>query len=285
MNIYLLLIIIASILLIIGVLVYFFQEKFIFQPEKLPKNFQFAYNNLSAEEKLVETEPNVFIDYLHFKTTESECKGLVFYLKGNTKSIKGWGKFAIDFTRLGYDVIMLDYRGFGKSTGRRSSDGMKRDIQFVYNLAKKLCDEKNIIVYGRSLGSGYAARLASQNNPKMLILASPIYSLISAIHRYLPFMPAKPFMRYNLPTHKYLKSVICPIRIIHGSNDKLVPLKSVVNLSKVNSSKTRLYTILEAGHINIHQYEEYHKVIEEILEGKALNIDLAQTSMYTNHRK
>ncbi len=284
MNIYLALIIIVSILLAIGIFVYFFQEKFIFQAEKLHKDFQFAYNNLNAEEKLVETEPNVFIDYLHFKTNE-KCKGLVFYLKGNTKSIKGWGKFAIDFTRLGYDVIMLDYRGFGKSTGRRSSDGMKRDIQFVYNIARKLCDETKIIIYGRSLGSGYAARLASQNNPKMLILASPIYSLISAIHRYLPFMPAKPFMRYNLPTHKYLKSVICPIRIIHGSNDKLVPLKSVVNLSKVNPSKTRLYTILEAGHINIHQYEEYHKVIEEILEGKAVNIDLAQTSMFTNHRK
>ena len=82
-----------------------------------------------------QTEPGAKINYLHFQVENP--KGVVIYLKGNTKSIKGWGKFAIDFTRLGYEVIMMDYRGFGQSTGKRTVEAMKRDSQFIYDIAKK----------------------------------------------------------------------------------------------------------------------------------------------------
>lgn len=75
------------------------------------------------------------------------------------------GKFAVDFTRHGYDVVMVDYRGFGKSMGRRTQKAIKRDLQVVYNKLRKMVDEKYIILYGRSLGSGFAAKLASMNNP------------------------------------------------------------------------------------------------------------------------
>ena len=125
MNIYLIIGIIVGITLFFGAIIYFFQNKVIFHPEKLPQDFQFAYENLNAEEKIVETEPGARISYLHFRVENP--KGLVFYMKGNTKSIKGWGKFAIDFTRLDYDVLMMDYRGFGKSTGRRSVEALKHD--------------------------------------------------------------------------------------------------------------------------------------------------------------
>lgn len=283
MNVYVILAIILIITLITGLFIYFFQHKFLFHPEKLPSDFKFAYENLYAEEKMVETEPGALIDYLHFKVENP--KGLVFYLKGNTKSIKGWGKFAIDFTRLGYEVIMLDYRGFGKSTGRRTNEALKHDIQFIYDLEKKNWDENDIIVYGRSLGAGFAAMLAAKNRPRMLILTSPLYSLIRAIHRYMPYMPARPFMRYNIPTFKYLNAVTCPIKIIHGTDDNLVPIKVAIQLSTINPKRTRFYAILGAGHINIHQFEEYHRVMEEIFNEKPMEIDIENTSLAFNHRK
>lgn len=273
----------VAIILAIGILIYFFQHKFFFQPEKLPPDFKFAYDNLNAEEKTVETEPGAKINYLHFHVNEP--KGVVIYLKGNTKSIKGWGKFAIDFTRLNYEVIMMDYRGFGKSTGKRNVEAMKRDSQFIYDLAKKEFSEDKIVVYGRSLGSGFAARLAAKNNPRLLILTSPLYSLLRAIHRYLPFMPAKPFLRYNIPTFHYLKNVRCPIKIIHGSDDRLVPINTAIDLSEINPKLTRLYVILRAGHINIHQFEEYHHVMEEIFEERKVFINAEQTSQGFSHRK
>lgn len=274
--------IILIVILVIGLLIYFFQHKFFFQPEKLPPDFKFAYEHLKAEEKTVETEPGAQINYLHFQVNEP--KGVVIYLKGNTKSIKGWGKFAIDFTRLGYEVIMMDYRGFGKSTGKRTAEAMKRDSQFIYDIVKKEFSEEKIVVYGRSLGSGFAARLASKNNPRLLILTSPIYSLLRTIHRYLPFMPAKPFLRYNIPTFQYLKNVRCPIKIIHGSDDRLVPIKTAVDLSEINPKLTRLYVILGAGHINVHHFEEYHRVMEEIFEDRKIFIDAGTTSLNVRHR-
>lgn len=275
--------IVVAVILAIGVLIYFFQHKFFFQPEKLPPDFKFAYDNLKAEEKTVETEPGAKINYLHFHVDEP--KGVVIYLKGNTKSIKGWGKFAIDFTRLNYEVIMMDYRGFGKSTGKRNVEAMKRDSQFIYDLAKKEFTEDKIVVYGRSLGSGFAARLAAKNNPRLLILTSPLYSLLRTIHRYLPFMPAKPFLRYNIPTFHYLKNVRCPIKIIHGSDDGLVPINTAIDLSEINPKLTRLYVILRAGHINIHQFEEYHHIMEEIFEERKIFIDAEKTSQGYSHRK
>lgn len=273
----------VAIILGIGILIYFFQHKFFFHPEKLTADFKFAYENLNAEEKTVETEPGAKINYLHFHVPEP--KGVVIYLKGNTKSIKGWGKFAIDFTRLNYEVIMMDYRGFGKSTGKRTVEAMKRDSQFIYDLAKKEFTEDKIVVYGRSLGSGFAARLAAKNNPRLLILTSPLYSLLRTIHRYLPFMPAKPFLRYNIPTFHYLKNVRCPIKIIHGSDDGLVPINTAIDLSEINPKLTRLYVILRAGHINIHQFEEYHHVMEEIFEERKVFMNADQTSQGYSHRK
>ena len=285
MNIdyYLIVGIVVAVILAIGILIYFFQHKFFFQPEKLPADFKFAYDNLKAEEKTVETEPGAKINYLHFHVDEP--KGVVIYLKGNTKSIKGWGKFAIDFTRLNYEVIMMDYRGFGKSTGKRNVEAMKRDSQFIYDLAKKEFTEDKIVVYGRSLGSGFAARLAAKNNPRLLILTSPLYSLLRTIHRYLPFMPAKPFLKYNIPTFHYLKNVRCPIKIIHGSDDGLVPINTAIDLSEINPKLTRLYVILRAGHINIHQFEEYHHVMEEIFEERKVFMNADQTSQGYSHRK
>lgn len=285
MNIdfYFIISVIVVIILVMGILIYFFQHKFFFQPEKLPADFKFAYEHLKAEEKFVETEKGAHISYLDFQVDNP--KGVVIYLKGNTKSIKGWGKFAIDFTRLGYEVVMMDYRGFGKSTGKRTVEAMKRDSQFIYNIVKKEFSEDKIIVYGRSLGSGFAARLASKNNPRLLILTSPLYSLLRTIHRYLPFMPAKPFLRYNIPTFQYLKNVRCPIKIIHGSDDKLVPINTAIDLSEINPDLTRLYVILRAGHIDIHQFEEYHRVMEEIFEERKVFIDAETTSLGYSHRK
>ena len=282
-DIYIIVAIIVVVILIIGLLIYFFHHKFFFQPEKLSPDFKFAYDHLKAEEKTVEPERGAQINYLHFQVENP--KGVVIYLKGNTKSIKGWGKFAIDFTRLNYEVIMMDYRGFGKSTGKRTAEAMKRDSQFIYDIVKKEYSEDQIIVYGRSLGSGFAARLAAKNNPRILILTSPLYSLLRAIHRYLPFMPAKPFLRYNIPTFHYLKNVRCPIKILHGSDDGLVPIKTAIDLSEVNPKLTRLYVILGAGHINIHQFEEYHRAMEEIFEERKVFIDMEKTSMNENHRK
>ncbi|RMA64490.1 alpha/beta hydrolase [Ulvibacter antarcticus] len=275
------LIIVLIVYLAISILLYYLQEFFLFKPEKLPKDFQFLYENQVVEEYNIETRDGAIINGLHFKVEKPI--GVVLYLKGNSKSIKGWGKFAVDFTRHRYDVIMVDYRGFGKSTGKRSQKAIKHDLQFIYKRITEKVSEKYIILYGRSLGSGFATKLASMNDPKMLILDAPYYSLTNVTGRYMPFMPLSVIMRYPMPTYKWLKYVNCPVRIIHGTQDKLIPFKSSVKLSQIRPKITRLYPIIGGGHKNMNTFEEYHKVLSEIILGDEKKIDLSTTSIGVQH--
>ncbi|MDT0554905.1 alpha/beta hydrolase [Patiriisocius hiemis] len=272
---------IIAIYIVISILLYYLQDFFLFKPEKLPKEFKFYYDNQVVEEYNLETRDGAVINGLHFKTKNP--KGVVLYLKGNSKSIKGWGKFAVDFTRHNYDVIMVDYRGFGKSIGKRSQKALKRDLQYVYNKIRERVSEKYIILYGRSMGSGFATKLASMNHPKMLILDAPYYSLTKVTGRYMPFMPLSILLKYPMPTYKWLKYVNCPVHIIHGTNDKLIPFKSSVKLSEIKPKITRLYPIIGGGHKNMNTFESYHKVLEEIILGEEKPIDLSTTSIGVKH--
>ncbi len=274
-------IIVFAIYIAASIVLYYLQEYFIFKPEKLDKDFQFHYNNQEVQEYNLSTRDGAVLNGLHFLVKKP--KGVVLYLKGNSKSIKGWGKFAVDFTRHGYEVIMLDYRGFGKSTGRRSFKALKRDLQFVYNKIKDKVDERYIILYGRSMGSGFAAKLASINNPRMLILDAPYYSLSKVAGKFIPFMPVSLIMRYPIPTYKWLKYVNCPIHIIHGTHDKLIPFKSSVKLSKIRPKLTRLYTVIGGGHKNLNNFESYHKMLGEIINSRIKKINLSNTSIAVKH--
>ncbi len=262
-------------------MLYFLQDYLMFKPEKLEKDFQFHYENQEIEEYNVETRDGATINGLRFKVKDP--KGIVFYLKGNSKSIKGWGKFAVDFTRLGYDVLMIDYRGFGKSTGRRTQKAIKRDLQVVYNKIKENADEKYIILYGRSLGSGFATKLASMNHPRMLILDAPYYSLSKVAKRYMPFMPLSILIKFPMPTYKWMKYVECPIHIIHGTDDKLIPYKTSVKLSKIRPKQTTLHSIIGGGHKNLNTFESYHKILSDIITTKPKKVNLEGSSIDIKH--
>ena len=272
---------VVVIYLVISVLLYYLQDYFLFKPEKLPKNFIFHYKNQEVEEYNLETKDGAIINGLHFKADRT--RGVVLYLKGNSKSMKGWGKFAVDFTRHGYDVIMVDYRGFGKSIGKRTQENLKKDLQYVYNKIKERVPEQYIILYGRSLGSGFATKLASMNHPKMLILDAPYYSLLKVTGRYMAFMPLSILLKYPMPTYKWLQYVTCSIHIIHGTNDKLIPFKSSVKLSKINPSRTRLWPVIDGGHKNLNNFESYHDMLKQIINFEDEKIDLSTTSFRVKH--
>lgn len=110
------------------------QEKFIFKPEVLHAGFIFKYD-VPFKELFFEVKPGVRINGLHF--FRENPKGLILYFHGNTRSIKGWARYAKDFYRYDYDVVMVDYRGFGKSTGKRSEKDLLADMQFVYETLKQ----------------------------------------------------------------------------------------------------------------------------------------------------
>ncbi|MFY0626256.1 MAG: alpha/beta fold hydrolase [Reichenbachiella sp.] len=247
------------------IIVYFVQEYFMFHPEKLPEDFEYKYEE-PFEELFFQVEENVRINGLRF--TVKESKGIVIYFHGNTRSIKGWSKYAKDFTRNDFEVLIIDYRGFGKSTGERAEKAIYKDSQYIYNEVRNWYKEDQIIIYGRSMGSGFAAKLASKNKPKMLILDAPYYSLSQLTSRWFFFLPLSILLKYHIRTDIWVKYVRCPIYIIHGTSDKLIPYRSSVRLRKEAPLTIRLIPIHGGKHNDLPTFDEYHNHLNEVLQEK-----------------
>jgi len=249
------------------IIIYFIQDYFFFRPEILPKYFEYRYP-FPFDEVNFEMEDGGIINGIHFKVPNS--KGVIYYFKGNSRSIKGWGKFARDFVGKGYDFFIVDYRGFGKSVGKRTESILYNDGQHVYKWLTTQYSEKEIIIYGRSLGSGIATRIASWNDPKMLILDSPYYSFLYQIRRYAFILPLGWLLRYKILTNQFIKKVTCPIFILHGRKDRLIPYKQGEKLQKIMPKTAHLFPIDEGGHNNLPEFPIYHDYLYDILNDDEL---------------
>lgn len=245
------------------VLFYFGQDLFFFRPERLPHWFAYRYPFPFTEVDF-DMEDGGKVNAIYFRVPNS--KGVVFYIKGNSRSIKGWGKFARDFVGKGYDFFILDYRGFGKSKGRRTENILYADLQQVYKWLTTKYREDQIVLYGRSLGSGLAARVASWNTPRMLILDSPYYSFRYHISRYGFFLPIGLLLRYQIRTDQFIKKVQCPIHILHGDKDRLIPYRQSEMLKKLVPDNIVLHTIHGAGHNNLPDFPAYHEELYDVLQ-------------------
>ncbi len=246
----------------LSLLVYFLQDKLIFKPEKLKQDFQFKYD-IPFREYFFDVSPGVRINGVHF--FREHPKGLILYFHGNTRSIKGWARYARDFYRYDYDVVLVDYRGFGKSTGKRGEKDMMNDMQYVYDQLKSKYSEDHLIIYGRSMGSGFASKLASDNDPRYLILDAPYFNFLKVIERFLPILPVRIVLRYHMRTDLWLPDVKCHTYIIHGTRDRLIPIKHSERLQKINPKKITLIRIVGGHHNDLPGFDEYHNFIRDIL--------------------
>jgi uncharacterized protein len=243
-------------------IVYTFQEKLIFFPEKLERDFEFSFNT-EFEDIFVEVEEGVKIHGMLFKSDSP--KGLIFYLHGNAGSLRSWGYAAEFYTDLGYDVFMIDYRGYGKSGGKISSEiQLFEDMQKVYDEMKKTYNEKSIMILGYSIGTGPASYLASVNSPEKLILQAPFYDLTDILKHSYPVFP--PFMlRYKMENDKYLKNCKMPVIIFHGDRDEIIYYGSSVKLSKHFKEGDRLVTLKGATHNGMTDNPDYQREMKKIL--------------------
>ena len=247
----------------VALLLYFFQENIIFQGITLREDHLYTFQS-AFEEVNFEIDDEVTINALHFKSNEP--KGIIFYHHGNAGNLDRWGEIAEYFLQFQYDVLIYDYRGYGKSTGQRTEATLYSDAQFIYDQLKTTWKEEDIIVYGRSLGSGIASQLVANNSPKILILESPFYSLQSMAKDRFPIYPSGLLVKYELPNWKNLQKGDTPIVILHGTDDNVVPFDQGMNLYQSVSDKATLITIEGGDHNHLVNFPEYREGIKKILE-------------------
>lgn len=247
---------------VICLLLYFFQEKLIFFPDKLDKSYKFSFAQ-PFEEVNITTKDGDLLNGLLFKSDSS--KGLVFYLHGNAGSLKNWGDVAARYTDLHYDIFILDYPGYGKSGGSiKNQAQLFDDLQSAYDEIKKRYKEEEMVVLGYSIGTGPAAKLASVNHPRMLILQAPYYSLTDLMRHTYPIIPTF-LLKYKFQTNKYLKDCKMPVIIFHGNRDEVVYYGSSLKLKEDMKSTDTLITLNGQGHNGMTDNPDYIAAIRAIL--------------------
>ena len=248
----------------------YFQEKVVFLPVILPHDHTYDFEN-DFEEYLWDTPFDGKINVLHFKIKNP--KGVIAYFHGNADNLHRWGKIAVDFTKFGYDVLVMDYRGYGKSSGPRNEEYLYSDAQFFYDFAKENYGENKIIVYGRSLGGAFATKIAGENQPKMVILEATFYNLQDIVNRWLPGKvtdKVSPKMTYHFLSNQNILKVKVPLYHFHGTKDSVVPLKSGKKLFEVFEKEhpkipKKFIEIKGGTHEDLIKYDEFIEEMKKIL--------------------
>ena len=245
-----------------NVLFFAFQKKIIFQPAKLHLDHPFNFEE-PFQEFFIPIE-NQKINALYFKTRKDK-KGVILYLHGNADNLDRWGNYASDFTQRGYDVLMIDYRGYGKSDGKVSEKNIYNDAEAAYEWLTKNSENQQIIIYGRSLGSAPASYLAARHQAKTLILETPFENMDCVDDNKLPLMSYLFQTKVKFPNDEYLQKVDFPIFIFHGTDDFIVPYDCAKSLEKLLKPGDKFITIEGGGHKNLNEFDLYNTQLDLIL--------------------
>ncbi len=236
----------------VGLLIFTFQEKLIFYPAPLSQDYQFEFKG--AEELSVANDSEK-ISALLFRGDDS-ANDLIIYFHGNAEALNSWGFTAAELAqRTGQDVLIVDYPGYGKSTGKISSEKQ------LHQFADKVFEEATrrtrggIVLYGRSLGSGLATKLAAKNNIKALILETPFLSGYAQGQSSFPLVP-RFLIRYKFRSDEYIQNLRVPVLIFHGTNDVIVPYEHAKALHQL-ASHSKLVTIPGGSHNDLPSTNEY----------------------------
>jgi hypothetical protein len=241
-----------------------FQEKILFQPEILASHDSFDFKH-KHEEILIPLNNEDSLSMVRFLPESFPSKGTVLYFHGNKKHMGWYARFMPTFTQHSYEVLMIDYPGYGKSRGELTEKKLYEWAKVAYQITRKRHSADSILIYGKSLGTGIAAQLASVSDCKGLILETPYYDFPSVLSRYLPFYPIREMMHYQLPTYEYLPLVTAPITLLHGTSDWTVSYSNSKKLLPLLKPGDRLITVEGAGHNELFEFLQTKNTLDSIL--------------------
>lgn len=250
---------------LICLFLFFRQERILFRPQRLPTNYAFD-TSPGTDYSMLPMKDGTKLCVLHVKADSPKPKGVIIYLHGNGGALDTWVSATPLYAQLGYDVIMPDYRGYGKSEGAVTHEQqLYDDVQEVYDLVRKQWHEDKITLLGYSLGTGLATWLAAHNHPGRLLLLAPYYSMTDLMSEHYPWAPTF-LLKYKLPTCDQLPKVSCPITLFHGDEDRVVNCSASERLSKLFKPGDRFILLPGQGHGGITDNKRYVEDVTRLLK-------------------
>jgi hypothetical protein len=220
-NLLQIILIIFFIYFLVLVFLYFYQRNLLYHPNE--NNYSEDKISVDIENVRIKTSDNIeLLGWYHEKNLK-DFKTLIFF-HGNAGSLENRIHKLNHFRDMNINFLIIAWRGFSGNNGNPSEQGLYEDGKSAIDwLIKKGVSEKNLILYGESLGTGVATHLAQNKNFAGVILETPFTSMIDAAKKFYPYIPVKLLLKDKFENYKKIKNINSPILIMHGEVDQLVP--------------------------------------------------------------
>lgn len=241
------------------------QNQVIFDPKPLAATHAFVLPPQTREE-FIPVAPGIRLNALYYQQ-QGGSRGLLLYFPGNANNLQSWlDTHAPAVLRWGFDVLVADYRGFGKSDGHPSGQQqMYADAEQVYQYALRLgYRPEQVVLYGYSMGGASAAYQATAHSVRALVLESA-YSSINEIPLFKDKAPD-----YPLNNSEKARHIDVPTLLIHGTADQdITPDHAQRVYANLRTPRKKLVLIEGGGHGNLRQRSDYQKLMDDFLETTA----------------
>lgn len=250
----------------------FFQRNIIFRPVRLRQQHVFRFA-APFEERFYEMTDGTQLNALLFPSQHSAKprRGLVLYFHGNADNLDRWGRMHRDFTERGYDFFCMDYRGYGKSSGKVNEKDFYADaFQMYQHLTHENYAPNEIIIYGRSLGSAVASHLAARVKAKMLVLETPFDNMKNLFKDQMRLLNIPLRMSYNFANDEHIQKVSYPILVLHGTRDLIVPYQTAERLCNYLKQSDEFVTIEGGRHKDLGKFDLFQEKLDQWLGERLL---------------
>jgi fermentation-respiration switch protein FrsA (DUF1100 family) len=243
------LLIVVALVATIMVLFWLGQRRLIYHPSgEVPAPAQVGLAR--GEPVTFQTDDGLTLNGWFVPATTLTPEGTVIVFNGNAGNRSYRADLAQQFTRDGYSTLLFDYRGYGGNGGAPSEDGLARDARAArrYVASRPGVDPRRIIYFGESLGAAVAVSLTVDEPPQALILRSPYASLAETGRYHFPYLPVSWLLRDRYPSIERITRIRCPLLIIAGDRDSIVPMAHSRRLFDAASQPKQFVVIENADH-------------------------------------
>ncbi|MBB4078547.1 hypothetical protein GGR28_001160 [Lewinella aquimaris] len=245
--------------LLLCLVLYAFQERLIFRPNALPRDYAFE----QGTESWLTTPDGVELSVLSFQHEKPD--GAILYLHGNRGSNRRSLYQTRDLVDTNHDLYLFDYRGYGKSGGEISSEAqLFTDARLVYDTLARRYGEDNILLVGYSMGTGMASYLAATAHPRHCVLVAPYASITAMKNLWLWAVPDF-ILKYPLNNVEHIARANCPVTILHGDRDGLIPYAMAEEIQEAAPDRVDLIELPNTGHRGAILHPQFGEVMEQLM--------------------
>jgi uncharacterized protein len=246
-------------------LLYFTQESLIFYPGPNDVQLRQTYEQSRVE---IPTE-GATVEGWWIENHDVTNDIVILYFGGNAEDVLYTASTASKFNAR--RMLVTNYRGYGRSTGKPGQKALYEDGLATYEHAlSKGARADQIVVIGRSLGSGIAAMLAGDRGVRAAILITPFDSFLDVASHHYPYMPVRMLLRHPFPSTEWARKAQVPALVLAADRDTIIPPSHAKRLAEAWAGAIHVHVLPNTGHNDIEQNPDYYRLINEFLANQTL---------------